>query len=107
MIYKGVTPTFTFISPTGLDLTQADKAWVTFSTPDEREILTKRGDDLTITYTQNKSRVAVFLTQAETLKIPADFAKVQLNWTYTDGSRGASNKFRIDFENNLKNEVLG
>lgn len=43
-MYKGVTPTYTFKAPEGLDMTQATKVWVTFSTPDEREILTKTGD---------------------------------------------------------------
>ena len=106
MTYRGVTPTYTFVSPAGLDLTQANKIWVTFSTPDEREIFTKTGEDVTVTVAQTKSRVQVSLTQAETLKIPAKFAKVQLNWTYAGGSRGASNKFEITFEDNLKNEVL-
>lgn len=106
MTFKGVTPTYTFVSPTGLDLTQASKVWVTFSTPDERELFTKTGEALTVTYTSNKSRVETYLTQNETLRIPANFAKVQLNWVYANGKRGASNKFRIDFENNLKNEVL-
>ena len=106
MTYKGVTPTYTFVSPAGLDLTLANKICVTFSTPDERELFTKTGEDVTVEFTSNKSRVQVYLTQLETLRIPADFVRVQLNWTYNNGKRGASNKFKIDFENNLKNEVL-
>lgn len=106
MISKGVTPTFTFTSPTGLDLTQAEKVWVTFSTPDEREIITKTDDDVTVEYTQNKSRVQVFLEQAETLKMPTGKVKVQINWTYSNHARGASNKMDIMAETNLKDEVL-
>ena len=47
MIYRGVTPTFTFRGPQGLDMTLPKQIWVTFSTPDEREIFTKTGDDVT------------------------------------------------------------
>lgn len=104
-MYKGVTPTFTFIAPAGLDMSIATKVWVTFSTPDEREIFTKTGDGLTVT----QNTVEVFLTQAETLRLITGENKVQLNWIYEEGSktkRGASNIFTIIAETNLKNEVL-
>lgn len=105
MIYKGVTPTFTFTSPSGLDLTQASQVWVTFSTPDEREILTKTGEAVEVSY-DTKSHVVVFLSQEETLRIPKGKFLVQINWTYSNHSRGASNKFEIVADTNLLNEVL-
>lgn len=104
-MFRGVTPTYTFRAPEGLDMTQARKIWVTFSTPDEREILTKTGDDVTVT----EHTVQVYLTQNETLRFPTSKVKVQLNWIYQDGlreKRASSNKFTINTENNLKNEVL-
>ena len=105
MIYRGVTPTFTFRGPQDLDMTLARQIWVTFSTPDEREILTKTGNDVTAV----ANTVQVYLTQNETLRMPSRNVKVQLNWVYQDGSRekrASSNKFVINTENNLKNEVL-
>ena len=104
-MYKGVTPTYTFKAPDGLDMTQATKVWVTFSTPDEREILTKTGSELEVT----TDKVKVFLSQQETLHFITGKILVQLNWLYNEGSRtkrGASNKFSIVAETNLKNEVL-
>ena len=105
MMYKGVTPTYTFKAPDGLDMSSATKVWVTFSTPDEREILTKTGNELEVT----TDKVKVFLSQQETLHFITGKILVQLNWLYNEGSltkRGASNKFSIIAETNLKNEVL-
>lgn len=104
-MYKGVTPTYTFKAPSTVDLSLASKVWVTFSTTGEREILTKSGDEITI---ENNS-AEVFLTQNETLKFPEGRVKVQLNWIYQDGlrtKRACSNKFFINVDDNLKNEVL-
>lgn len=104
-MFRGVTPTYTFNAPDGLDMTQARQVWVTFSTPDEREILTKTGSDVTVT----EHSVQVYLTQKETLRFPTSKVKVQLNWIYQDGfkeKRATSNKFIINTESNLKNEVL-
>lgn len=104
-MYKGVTPTYTFYAPEGLDMTQATKVWVTFATPDEREILTKEGNDLTI----EQDNVQVFLEQAETLRMPTGEVTIQLNWLYRENGRtkrATSNKFKIRADTNLKNEVL-
>lgn len=104
-MYKGVTPTYTFKAPTDVDLSLASKIWVTFSTLGEREIFTKSGEDITIE--DNKAKV--FLSQKETLKFPEGEVKVQLNWLYPEGNklkRACSNKFIINAEDNLKNEVL-
>lgn len=104
-MYKGVTPTFTFRGPQGLDMTLSKQIWVTFSTPDEREIFTKTGDDVTA----EDNTVQVFLTQSETLRLPTRNVKVQINWLYQDGfreKRASSNKIIIKAEDNLKNEVL-
>ena len=103
-VSRGTTPTFTFIAPDGLDMTLPLKIWVTFSTMDEKEILTKTSDDLEV----ETDRVEVYLTQEETLGL-ADNTKVQLNWVYTDDEtekRSASNKMVIETESNLERVVL-
>ena len=101
---KGTTPTFTFILNGDVDLTQATKVYVTFSNMNEKELLTKEGDDLTIT----PESVSVYLDQAETLALP-EKVKVQLNWTYQDGSktkRACSVKKVINNDSNLLNKEL-
>lgn len=100
-LIRGVTPTFTFIAPEGLDMTLPSQIWVTFSTPDEREILTKKGDELDV----EEDRINVFLSQDETLKFTRTIL-VQINWMYEDNTREASEKITINTESNLKNEVL-
>lgn len=104
-MYQGVTPTFTFKAPDEVDLSLASKIWVTFSTMDERELLTKSGSELTIV----DNSVEVYLTQEETLKLPVGTIKVQLNWIYEEGNktkRACSNKLEIQIDSNLKREVL-
>lgn len=104
-MYQGVTPTFTFKAPEEVDLSLASKIWVTFSTMDERELLTKAGSDLVIT----GNSAEAYLTQEETLKLPIGDIKVQLNWLYQEGNRtkrACSNKLIINIDSNLKREVL-
>lgn len=104
-MYQGVTPTFTFKAPEEVDLSTATKVWVTFSTEDERELVTKAGNDLTVT----TNEVELYLTQQETLKLPVGVLKVQLNWIYNEGGkvkRACSNKLEIQIDSNLKREVL-
>ena len=104
-MYQGVTPTFTFKAPDEVDLSDASKVWVTFSTMDERELLTKAGDELTVT----EHSAEVYLTQQETLKLPVGSIKVQINWIYQEGGktkRACSDKFEIIVNSNLKREVL-
>lgn len=102
-MYKGTTPTYTFTS-NDVDLTIASKVFVTFSTMDEKEIMTK-SDDLVIT----SHSVEVYLNQEETLSLPTGSIKVQINWLYDDNGetkRACSNKMTIPTKKNLKNEVL-
>lgn len=104
-IIQGTTPTFIFYTEEAIDLTEAEGVWVTFSKTDETEILTKTGDALEITAQQ----ISVYLTQAETLQLPAGKVKAQINITYTaDGKemRAASSKFLIDTYTNLLDEEL-
>lgn len=103
-MYKGTTPTYTFTT-TDADLTIASNVYVTFSTMDEKEIMTKTGTALTVT----EHSIEVYLTQEETLSFPTGSVKVQINWLYDDNGeikRACSNKMTIPTKKNLKNEVL-
>ncbi len=104
-MYQGVTPTFIFKAPNEVDLSLASRIWVTFSTLDERELLTKVGDEVVV---ENNS-AKVYLTQQETLKLPVGDIKAQLNWVYVESGklkRACSNKLEIRVDSNLKREVL-
>ena len=104
-MYKGSTPTYRFIMPEDVDLTEADNVYVTFSREDGVELITKSTADLVI----KSAYVEASLTQEESLSFPTDDIKVQLNWTYKSGNitkRGCSNILTIKSCNNLKNEVL-
>lgn len=97
---RGTTPTYTFIAPEGLDMTQARNVYVTFD-----HLFTKSGGDLEVTETS----VGVYLTQEETLKFPSGKVKIQINWTYQDGSkikRAASEPMYITANPNLIEKVI-
>lgn len=99
-IIQGVTPTFTLTLPESVDLTVAKGVYATFS--QSKTSLTKTADSLTI----RAHEVDVYLTQAETLSFQKGRVMVELNWTYDDGSRGASEKKGIEWDDNLLQEVL-
>lgn len=99
-IPKGTTPTFTLtFSDESLDLTQAAHVYVTFK---NGTTITKADDDLTIAARQ----IDVYLSQAETLAFRQGATQIQVNWTYGDGSRAASEMVSFSFSNNLLDEVL-
>lgn len=104
-MHRGTTPTYTFTLPESINLTDATDVYVTFSKPDETVILTKTGNDVSIT----EHTAEVYLTQEETLSFPIGQIVIQLNWIYTEGSlrkRACSKKLRIKSEKNLLEEVL-
>lgn len=104
-MFRGTTPTYTFLMPEGVDLTQADSIYVTFCKTDDTLIMTKTGDDLEV----SEEKVEVFLTQEETLAFPNDNVQVQLNWIYQNGGktkRACSKKMTIVAEKNLIDEVI-
>lgn len=104
-MYRGTTPTYSFIMPEGVDLTLAQNVYVTFANVKDRVIFTKTGADLEVT----ASQVDVYLTQEETLSFPQGDVRVQLNWTYDQGGRtkrACSQKMTISTERNLIDRVL-
>lgn len=99
-IPRGVTPTFTLaFSSEDLDLTQADHVYVTFS---NKITLTKSDSDLDI----EAKQISVYLSQEETLSFSEGATAIQVNWTYGDGSRAASEIVRYNFNAQLLNRVV-
>lgn len=101
MLSRGTTVTMTFNAPEGLDMTIPTKVWVTFSTMNEKELLTVEPQTET-------DKVIVELDQEDTLKLK-DAYLAQINWLYEANGkirRATSNKIELVSERNLKNEVL-
>ena len=103
-MYKATTPTITFDFKDVIDISQASNVYVTFATKGGKPLLTKSGNELTIV----DNKVAVSLTQEETLDLPAGTIGVQINWLYSeDGQvkRACSTIDEIMVRTNLLNEV--
>ena len=99
-IPRGVTPTFTLtFADENLDLTQAAHVYVTFKSG---KTITKSDSELTIAAKQ----IDVYLTQAETLSFRG-VVSIQVNWTYADGSRAASDIVPYNFSEQLLDKVVG
>lgn len=99
MIYTGTTPTYV-LTFQGVDFTQADEIVVTISDMNETTLLelTPEATETTLTFS---------LTQEQTLAMPIGSCLIQVNWLYNNrDKRGASDKGKIDFRKNLKNEVM-
>lgn len=99
-IRQGITPTFTFILPSTVDLTQAENVYATFRQMNRE--LTKTGRDITV----REYEVDVFLTQAETLAFERGSVRAQINWTYSDGNRGETDIASIEWAETLLRKVL-
>lgn len=106
MVSRGTTPTYRLIlQDTTIDLAEANDVYVTFADGKYNKIIEKTGADLYI----DGNVVEIFLTQEETLKLPAGELLVQINWTYQEGTttkRAASQIVRTTSARNLKNEVI-
>ena len=98
---RGTTPTLvlTFSDET-LDLTQASNVYVTIEAAGQ--ILTKPGSALAV----EERQISVFLSQSETLAFSPGRVKIQVNWIYADGKRGASEIAYYDFSPQLLGRVL-
>lgn len=100
-ISKGTTPTFTLtFDDENLDLTQAAHVVVSFKGSNAN--IEKKDTDLEIT----QRVISVYLNQSETLALSAGRFFVQVNWTYADGSRAASNIASSEITDNLVGRVI-
>ena len=104
MIPIGTTPTF--VLTVAADLSEAAHVYATFN---GSTTITKTGDDLTIepiTGETPATAVSVFLSQAETLALSQGTVQIQVNWTFDDGSRAASDIVSYSFGANLLGKVV-
>lgn len=99
-MYQATTPTFVLTLPNTVDLTEAET--VIFSLRQGFYALDKIGTDLTV----EAQTVSVYLTQAETLALKSGLAQMQLNWTYSDGSRACSDIVNVSINPNLYKAVI-
>lgn len=99
-IIQGVTPTFTLTVPETVDLTAAHNVYATFT--QGRMVLTKTGEAITV----SEHAVDVYLSQEESLKFSKGRVCIEMNWTFLDGSRGATDKWYAEWDDNLLPEVL-
>lgn len=99
---QATTPTFVLTLPANtVDLTQAEHVY--FTIEQGNVVIDKSDADLEVT----ERVVNVYLTQAETLRLTFySEAKIQLNWTYLDGSRACSEVKTIVVGENLHKAVI-
>lgn len=97
-IPKGTTPTFV-LTVEDIDLTTASHVYASFK---GAATITKETEDLDV----EAHTVSVYLSQADTLAIGKGNVLIQLNWTYEDGSRGASEIVSYPMTANLLEKVV-
>lgn len=98
---QGTTPTYICTLPNTVDLTAADHVMFTIS--QGSVVIDKSDADLTIT----AHTVAAYLSQVDSLRFQQySKAKVQVNWTYSDGSRACSEVVEVEVGENLHQEVI-
>ena len=99
-MYRGTTPTFVLNLEGSVDLTDAHNVYATFY--QKGVTITKTGDDIEIHPTQ----VEVYFTQEESLKFKTGAIQIQVNWTYSNGSRSCTDIASVSVDRNLIGEVL-
>lgn len=97
---QATTPTFLLTLPSSVDLSLIQT--MLFTIEQGGIEINKSGSDLGI----EGQTVSVFLTQQETMRFKKGTAKLQLNWTYSDGKRACSNIANVEVSPNLFMEVL-
>ena len=97
---QATTPTFVLTLPQDIDLGEA--AHVYFTLRQNGATIEKSDSDLTI----DENEVEVYLSQEETLKLSIGAARLQLNWTYANGSRACSTIATVTVDENLLKAVV-
>lgn len=97
---QATTPTFVLTLPDTVDLTEPIHFYFTLRQGNVR--IEKTDSDLVI----DGQTISVYLSQAETLTLTPGIVKLQLNWTYTNGSRAASEIVSVNVTENLLKEVV-
>ena len=97
---QATTPTFVLTLPETVDLTEPSHFYFTLRQGHVR--IEKTDSDLVI----DGQTISVYLSQAETLTLTPGMVKLQLNWTYANGSRACSNIVSVNVTENLLKEVV-
>lgn len=97
---QATTPTFVLTLPDTVDLTEPIHFYFTLRQGNVR--IEKADTDLVI----DGQTISVYLSQAETLTLTPGMVKLQLNWTYANGSRACSNIVSVNVTENLLKEVV-
>lgn len=97
---QATTPTFLLTLPSSVDLSLIQT--MLFTLEQGCVEIDKTGNDLSI----DGQTVSVWLSQEETLQFKKGPAKLQLNWTYSDGKRACSKIVGVEVSPNLFAEVL-
>ena len=96
---QGLTPTITITVGTSTDLTEAENVYVSF----------KQGNKvlkLTDGFDVQAHQVDVYLQQEDTLSFGTGAVEIQLNWTYANGQRAATDPVSLSVLPNHLLEVL-
>ncbi len=98
---QGTTPTFTLTLPNTVDLEEASHVY--FTMRQGSAIVTIDQSDMDL-----EGNVAiVYLSQSDTIRFSRSTdAEIQLNWTYSDGSRACTDIVKIPILENLLKEVI-
>lgn len=101
-VIPGTTPTLPLILPEGYDISEASYVYVSLQSETAKVI--KSGESVTVT---EGRYISVAFTQEDTLAFPNNTtAKIQVNWVYADGTRGATLPATIVMGEQLLRSVL-
>ena len=97
---QATTPTFVLTLPSTIDLSEAEH--ILFSI--EQNFVTINKDEEDIDVASNVATIR--LDQEDTVALSKGNAKIQLNWTYSDGSRACTEVKNIVVGENLHKAVI-
>lgn len=99
---QATTPTFILTLPSTVNLNEAEHVVFTIEQDGFSVSKDETGDMLI-----DQNVVTVTLQQSDTVNFSkSPKARIQLNWTYSDGSRGASKIKELNVDENLYKDVI-
>ena len=101
-MYQGTTPSITF-DIKGYDLTDAT-VFVSFKRGSD--LLTKTGEDVEVSYSDETSTVICHLSQEETLAMKSGGVIVQIRFIYENGQAFATNEKELEVKRVIYPEVI-
>lgn len=101
-MYQGTTPIFILTVGDDPTLDLSDKSVYVTIRAQDGQLLTKRNDDLDIT----GRRIAVRLTQEETLGLKAGYVQIQVRWIDSEGNAMATKPTAATVDGVLLKEVI-